>query len=199
MSDPGTELIAHFDTAQREFGRRVSEVAAADGAGSAGPWSAPTPCEEWDVRTLVNHIVNEMLWAPPLLAGRTIAEVGDRFDGDVLGADPRSAWEAAAAEALAAVRTPGSLDSTVHLSFGDNPGHEYVWQLTSDLTIHAWDLARGAGQDDTLPAPLVTAVLGRVEPAAEQLAASGVFGTPVEVPFGADDQTRLLGLVGRRR
>jgi len=36
----------------------------------------------------VNHLAGEDLWAPPLLAGSTIAEVGDRFEGDVLGAEP---------------------------------------------------------------------------------------------------------------
>ena len=45
-------------------------------------WDAPTACAEWNVRALVNHIVNETLWTPELLSGKTVEEVGDRFDGD---------------------------------------------------------------------------------------------------------------------
>ena len=52
------------------------------------PMGGATPCTEWDVRALVNHVLGEIRWAVPLFAGSTIAEVGDRFDGDLLGDDP---------------------------------------------------------------------------------------------------------------
>jgi uncharacterized protein (TIGR03086 family) len=185
-------LLAHLDTALGEFGGRVQQV-------GDDRWEAPTPCTDWDVRALVNHLVNEMLWAPPLLDGRTIAEVGDRFDGDVLGDDPVAAWSSAADAARDSAHGAGALDRTVHLSFGDTPADEYVWQLTADLTVHAWDLARGAGLSEVLPPSLCNAVLEKLLPQADMLAGSGVFGTPIDVPDGADDQTRLLGLVGRRR
>lgn len=68
-----------------EFGKRIEAV-------GDDQWELPTPCSDWDVRTLVNHIVAENLWTPPLMEGQTIADVGDRFDGDVLGADPKRAW-----------------------------------------------------------------------------------------------------------
>ena len=63
-------------------------------------WHFPTPCTEWDVRALMQHLVNEQLWVPPLLEGKTIAEVGDAFDGDNLGDDPVAAWDDAAQNAL---------------------------------------------------------------------------------------------------
>jgi uncharacterized protein (TIGR03086 family) len=95
------------------------------------------------------------LWTPPLIAGRTIAAVGDRFDGDVLGADPAAAYEQAAAEAIVAVDTDGALDRMVHLSFGDMPGEGYAWQLFTDHLIHGWDLAQATGGDDRLDPELV--------------------------------------------
>ena len=77
------------------------------GAVGATQWNAATPCDDWDVRTLVNHVVGELLWMPPLLEGKTIAEVGDRFDGDVLGSDPLATFKSAAAAAHAAASRAG--------------------------------------------------------------------------------------------
>src|SRR3954451_20904568 len=84
-----------------------------------GAWDDPTPCRGWSVRDLVNHVVGEDLWTAPLLSGATIEQVGDRFEGDVLGADPRAAARAAGREALDAT---GALEpaSTVHLSYGED-------------------------------------------------------------------------------
>jgi hypothetical protein len=48
----------------------------------AGAWEAPTPCTEWTVRDLVNHVVGEDAWTVPLMRGSTMAEVGDTLDGD---------------------------------------------------------------------------------------------------------------------
>ena len=83
-------------------------------------WERPTPCTEWTVRALVNHVVSEELWSVPLLAGSTIADVGDRFDGDLLGNDPVAATEDAVKQADAAVGEAGVVGRTVHLSFGDS-------------------------------------------------------------------------------
>src|SRR5439155_14251464 len=82
-------------------------------------WAGSTPCAEWDVRALVNHLVGENLWTPPLFEGKTIADVGDAYDGDVLGADPKLAWDACAGPAVDAVQGEGAMDGIVHLSFGD--------------------------------------------------------------------------------
>jgi uncharacterized protein (TIGR03086 family) len=56
-------------------------------------WSAPTPCAEWDVRGLVNHLVAGNWWASELARGATIDGVGSRLDGDVLGDDPLDAYD----------------------------------------------------------------------------------------------------------
>ena len=50
-------------------------------------WSDPTPLPGWDVRDLVNHLVNEERWTPLLFGGATVDDVGDRLDGDLLGTD----------------------------------------------------------------------------------------------------------------
>jgi uncharacterized protein (TIGR03086 family) len=185
-----TDLLLLHQRAMDDFGRRVAEI-------HPNQWHAPTPCTEWDVRDLVNHLVVELLWVPPLLAGATLVEVGDRFDGDQLGEDPLEAWEDVSAAATAAFAAPGSLEQTVHLSYGDRRAAGYGWELTADLLIHAWDLARAIGVDETLDPELVRTVHDRMAPHADELVASGYFAAPVPVADDADLQTRLLAIYGR--
>ena len=125
---------------------------------SADQLGDPTPCSEWDVGALVNHVVGEDRWVSPLVEGKTIAEVGDALDGDLLGSDPVGAAEQAAKEALMAFAEPGARERTVHLSFGDFPAEEYAWQLVADHLIHAWDLAAAIGADRRFDDELVAAV-----------------------------------------
>ncbi|MFJ9776198.1 TIGR03086 family metal-binding protein [Kitasatospora sp. NPDC101157] len=160
-------------------------------------WDSPTPCADWSVRDLVNHLTAEQLWVPELLMGTTTGEVGSRFDGDVLGDDPVAAWAAAAEAARRAWEVPGATELTVHLSFGDVSGQDYLDQLTTDLVIHAWDLAEGIGKHTRLPGDLVDFALGEVAGHGD-LASSGMFDPPLPVPEGASPQTRLLALTGRR-
>jgi uncharacterized protein (TIGR03086 family) len=159
-------------------------------------WSGPTPCTDWDVRTLVNHVAGEYLWVPEMLAGKTIAEVGDRLDGDVLGDDPLrtliDAWNAA----LAAIDGPGALETTVHLSFGDLPAKAYVQQMALDSVIHSWDLARGIGADDALDPELVDHCYADLKGSAEAWRSAGVFG-PETAPADDSTQAKLLALTGR--
>lgn len=185
------DVVALYRRAVEEFGRRVHAVA-------DDRWRRPTPCADWNVHQLVNHVVGENAWLVPLLAGSTIADVGDRLDGDLLGDDPRRAWDEAASAAVAAAGEDGVLDRVVHVSFGDISGREYLSQVTSDHVIHAWDLARGAGGDERLDADLVAFASGYLEPQADAWRAGGVFGPAVEVAPDADAQTRLLGVTGRR-
>jgi uncharacterized protein (TIGR03086 family) len=162
-------------------------------------WAAPTPCSEWDVRALVNHLTNESLWVPETLAGKTMAEVGDRFDGDLLGDDPKGAWAAASAPAVAMVLSPGAMEIICDLSMGPTPGEEYTRQLTVDLIVHGWDLARGAGLDEHIDPDLVSAALSYIEPWKPMLASMpDYFATPIEPAPDADPQTVLLNTLGRR-
>ena len=160
-------------------------------------WRAPTPCTDWDVRTLVNHLVSENRWAPPLFEGRTIAEVGDRFDGDLLGDDPTGAWDDSAAAVVAAVGEDGAMERTVHLSFGDLPGGEYVMQLFADTLIHGWDLARAIGDDDRLDLELVEACAAWFAAVEDLYRAGGAVAARPELPPDADPQARLLAMFGR--
>jgi uncharacterized protein (TIGR03086 family) len=163
-----------------------------------GQWHDPTPDEEWDVRALVNHIVSGNFWVMPLVEGKTIEEVGNRYDGDLLGDDPAAAYQQSAKEAAAAFNGPGAMQTACAVSYGPVPGEIYAGHRFVDVLIHGWDLAKATGQDTTLPADLVEACFEVVEPQKDLLSASGMFGGDVKVPEGADRQTQLLAELGRQ-
>ena len=185
-----TTIPELYHRAQDAFGERVHGV-------RADQWTAGTPCVEWDVRTLVNHLVGEIRWAVPLFAGATIAEVGDQFDGDLLGDNPVAAWDAAAPAAIAAVQDPGAMDRTVHLSFGDFPGSEYASQLFADLLVHGWDLARATGQDERLAPELVAACAEWFAEKADGYREFGAVGPRLIPRRDTDPQDVLLAEFGR--
>jgi uncharacterized protein (TIGR03086 family) len=147
---------------------------------------------------LVNHVAVEQLWVPPLVEGSTVADIGDRLDGDQLGDDPVATWDAALKASLDAFGAPGALEQSVSLSGGPRPCSEYCWEMTTDALIHSWDLARGIGADATLDPELVDVIYERTLPYAEQLQATGMFAPPVPVPDDAAPQTKLLAIFGRR-
>jgi|SRR5215210_2275547 len=182
---------------QRDFVHSVRNFGALVHGIAQDQWANDTPCSDWDVRALVNHLVNEALWVKPLLDGKTIAEVGDRFDGDVLGDDPKGAFDRAAAEATASAVEPGATERIVHISSGDTPAPEYLSQVFADFVVHGWDLARGIGADDTIDPAHAASIYEQMKPMEDEMKTWGVYGGRVEAPDGADVQTRLLALFGR--
>ena len=183
-------LTLHRLEADR-FGDRVRAV-------EGDQWHRETPCTEWDVRALVNHLVYDNCWAPLTVGGSTVAEVGDRFEGDLLGDDPPGAWQSSIEPALAAFEAPGALDRTVHLSYGDVPAAEYLVERLTDLVVHGWDLARSIGLSDRLDPDSVELLWETWAPREGLIRGSGLFGQTIAVVPDADRQTRLLALLGRQ-
>jgi uncharacterized protein (TIGR03086 family) len=161
----------------------------------AGAWSDPTPCEEWSVRELVNHVTYENCWAVPLFAGATIAEVGDKFEGDLLGADPTATSLAAAQESVSAAAARIPEGGTVALSFGDTPVEEYVMQLVADHLVHGWDLAAATKGDTRFAPELVAAVAEWFAEREELYRSAGAIG-PAATGTG-DPQDDLIASFGR--
>lgn len=185
------ELLEAHGQAMDVFDRAMHKVGLTD-------WDSPTPCTGWTVRDLVNHIVAEQLWVPDLLAGRTIAEVGDKFDGDQLRDDPLHAWREAMDAARAAWLAPGAVERTVHLSYGEESAEDYGWQMTIDLAVHGWDLATPLGADAGIPDELATTLIAYAQPRVSLWSGTSMFADPVPVPDDAPPQTRLVALLGRQ-
>jgi len=166
------------------FSSRVEAVA---------DWDGPCPVAAWATRDVVRHLVE---WLPSFLehgAGVTLDHGPDADD------DPVAAWRVHRDAVQALLDDPATADqvlSNPHL--GEVPLPEAIDRFyTSDVFMHTWDLARGAGLDDRLDAVACAEMLAGMEPMAEMLAASGQYGPRVAVPDDADAQTRLLGLIGR--
>jgi uncharacterized protein (TIGR03086 family) len=160
-------------------------------------WGSPTPCTEWDVKALVGHLITEVAWVPPLVGGRSVAEVGDELSGDLTGDDPVASWDRYAPASIATVIEPGAMERTVRLTKRELPATEYTTEVFVDLLVHGWDLARAIGADETLDPESVELVFQQMKPHESELNGSGVFGSHVEVPEGADLQTQLLAVFGR--
>jgi uncharacterized protein (TIGR03086 family) len=184
-----TDVKDMFARALERYGQLVRAV-------RDDQWHDETPCTDWDVRELVNHLVSENLWMPPLLEGKTIGDVGDALDGDLMGDDPKAAWERSAEEVGRAIQA-SPLDRTVHLSYGDVPAEHYISELFSDLTIHGWDLARAIGADESMDPESVAILYEKYKPIEDGLKSTGMFGPRVEPPPGANKQTQLLAVFGR--
>ena len=160
-------------------------------------WSAPTPCTDWNVRALVNHVVGEDRWTKPLVDGKTIAEVGDAFDGDLLGKEPKASAIAAADEALTAVAERLPAGGKIHLSYGEEDIGEYISQLAADHLIHGWDLAVATGQNRNLDAELVAEVAAWFRDREDIYRSSGSVNERPESSASGDPQADLLIAFGR--
>jgi len=171
-----------------DWERRVAAV-------GDGDWDRPTPCTDWTVRDLVNHVVGEELWTVPLLDGSTIADVGDRFDGDVLGPAPHETCHDAAVAAARSVDDHAPDGGMVHLSYGDERVEEYVRQLAADHLVHGWDLSVATGGDPRLDPELVAEVAAWFADREEIFRSAGAIGP--HAAGGGDEQTELLAAYGR--
>jgi uncharacterized protein (TIGR03086 family) len=163
----------------------------------AGQLEDPTPCTEWNLRQLLNHMVYGIAWIEDIFDGKTVEAVGGKFDGDLLGDDPLAAYDAAVRSATVALGRPGVMEFTCHLRRGDATGAQYATSMFTDIFIHGWDIAIVTGQDPTLEEELVAACYAIVEPNSERYANSPAFGAPIAVPADAGIQTKLLGMLGR--
>jgi uncharacterized protein (TIGR03086 family) len=160
-------------------------------------YERPTPDTEWDVRKLAGHMLYELCWVPDLLEGKTIAEVGDVYDGDLIGNALDANWHAAAARVREAIAA-ADLAAAVHVSYGDITAEAYIQQVGADLLIHSWDMGEGIGKPVHFSAPLTEVVYEYLLPQAADYEKDGLFAPPIAVPEAADAQTKLLALTGRR-
>ncbi|MGI8328466.1 TIGR03086 family metal-binding protein [Actinomadura scrupuli] len=158
----------------------------------------PTPCRSWDVRALVDHVVDEVHQFAVVTGGGKREHLGL----DVLGDDWAGAYRAEADALLTAWRQPGALDRTQRLPFGEVPAAWTVGQQITELVIHAWDIAKATGQPTDLDPELGRLALqwglDNLKPEFRGDEASGNHIAPqVTVPDDAPLYDRLAAFGGR--
>jgi uncharacterized protein (TIGR03086 family) len=157
--------------------------------------AAPTPCSEFQVRALINHLIFENLAHVALADGAPIP-APDRST-DYVGEDHVGAYRASAQRVRAAFSRPGML--TQRYGPLEAPGSMLVQQLVIELVSHGWDLARATGQDARLaPEVAEDALLVARSWYRDQPRGPGnAFGPEQPAPEGASPADRLAAYLGR--
>jgi uncharacterized protein (TIGR03086 family) len=169
-------------------------------------WANPTPCGEWDVRALVNHVTRGNANYVRLLEGGTAADFLRLRNVDALGADPVSAFARSARACAAAFSGPGALERALDYPLGRAAGKQLLAVRTTDTVIHTWDLARATNTGETLDGTLVAWItehlaeiyFGLAETPTAADTTHRFFAAAVETPGeAATVQDRLLHRMGR--
>ena len=202
MADPeGNEFcIERSDVERLDLVEQLSRAFAAVGEliGSVRPeqWTAPTPCTDWTVRRLVDHVIGMNRVFTALLAGEPPPP---RPAADHVEADPVGAYRDSAAGLMAAFAQPGVLDRVYHGPLGAATGAERLQIRLYDLLAHGWDLARATGQPVELPEDAAEQSLGFVRVQLTEDARPGRFGPAQPVADDAPAIERLVAFLGRER
>jgi uncharacterized protein (TIGR03086 family) len=164
-----------------------------DGVG-ADQLGDPTPCSEWNVRMVMNHVVSGNLFFVHLATGSPPPDRG----ADHLGEHPMTVFRDSVRAVSTAFDADGFLDRAIAAPFGEAPGHRLVDMRRNELTVHAWDLARATGQSTDFDRELIAACLASyaASPALNDRA-SAPFNVEQPAPPGATDADRLAAFLGR--
>ncbi len=183
------ELTQHLDSAMSWTGTIVNGTSTAD-------FERTTPCHDWDVHTLANHLVGGTWMFAGALKGDDLP-TGD--PGDVVGKDPGAAYDAASAALRESAAADGALERLTILPIGTIPGQVALSLALVDTLTHGWDLAIATGQPADLPADAAAAALAFSEQAMndQMRGPGGPFDAAVSAPADATPGERLVAFLGR--
>jgi uncharacterized protein (TIGR03086 family) len=163
-------------------------------------YGRPTPCTEWDVRTLLNHVFGTLDLGRDLLGDLPPADPTMGPGGlpalDLVGDDPLDAYRKGVAGMLAAAAD--GLGRTHTTPLGEMPGVALGGSIALDVLVHGWDLARATGQDAGVDPSLAAEVLAFAHTAVTDDRRGSAIGPAVPVAADAPVIDRLAGYMGRR-
>jgi uncharacterized protein (TIGR03086 family) len=154
----------------------------------------PTPCTEFDVRTLLNHMLGGLEMLRDAAAGGSPAMP----DGDQFGADPAKEYDARRDRLIETIRSGDAADKTWKMPFAEMPGQMMMSIAFVEHVTHGWDLAKATGQDTTIPDDLIAECRQVVEPMDAMWRMPNVIGPRVELPESASATDRYAAFMGRQ-
>ena len=186
MDITDSALLRPLERADEQLRRIISQVSPAQGG-------LPTPCSEFDLRALVNHIVYDVQAFAATISG------GQRGspDVDLLGDDWLQAYSSSADTLLSAWRRRGT-GGTFTSRLGELPATWALGQHTGDLVVHAWDVAQATGRTQELDPELAEAALAWGRENLKPEYRGQAFGPEIQVPETAPVYDRLAGFFGRQ-
>jgi uncharacterized protein (TIGR03086 family) len=164
-------------------------------------WDKPTPCTEWNVRALVNHIVFGNLLFAQIARGERqgTPPMPQERAADHLGADAAESYFRSAAQLREAFSQPGFLDRIFPSPIGEQPGAGLLHMRVTEHLLHGWDLARATGQQPDFPGDLAEGTLEAMRQRLEGRPRSQTpFGEEQPAPADAPAIDRLAAYTGRR-
>lgn len=152
---------------------------------------SPTPCTEWTVQQLLDHLVGGTEYLLSATHGRDPEQHANATAAD---------YRRGVTDVLDALKLPGAMERACISPLGfEWPVSQAVAGTFMDVLIHTWDRARATGQDERLDPGLVDACTAMFLPdMPERGRAAGIIGPAVEVGDDASPQDRLLAAMGRR-
>ena len=181
------------------LGRAVDEVNRLVDGLDDDQFGKQTPCTEWKVRDLVNHLVSgTTMFAVSAETGDVPPDVMASLQGDLLGDDPKQAWKASSTRALAAFSKPGIMEQTVKLPFGGMPAGVALTIAIFDVTTHACDLAQATGQQIQDTELIDTALEAGKQMIGPDMRVPGMFGPEQPCADDGSSVDKLLAFAGRQ-
>jgi uncharacterized protein (TIGR03086 family) len=149
------------------------------------------------LKEAVNHNTYDDAWVPDVLDGKTIEEVGDKYDFLKTNDEVIENYDKYNKIASETVNNFSDLEKVTHLSYGDFPAKTYLQHIVSFRAFRAYDIAKLIGVDSKLDDDLVDALLEEFTPVIESYRQMGVFPPAKEVAEDASKQAKLMAMVGR--
>ena len=181
------------------FARAVALGGRVISAVRADQLADPTPCDEFDVRDLLGHLIIVPRRLAAVARGEDALSVPDVLDG-IPDGGWLAAWEAAAHDVQAAFVDDAVLARPLVFHFATMPGAVALGVYTSEVTVHTWDLAKATGQHPTWDDAVAVWALATMQRTlvAENRGDGIPFGPVVDVAQDAPAIDRLVAWNGRR-